>query len=139
MKKVILILSLCCIVAGLFLGCYKSNYYEKKLEREEMYFRTINAIIKDLDFHSAKVEEGKIVLYNKEREIISEIPFAYYNKNIKLIRARKEGSIVYFTTESAVDDEWGIMFVNDDSDKMMDGLNRVTRVGGNSYEFSTMR
>ena len=139
MKKIVLFLSLSCIVAGLFSGCYKkTNHYENYFARHEMYFGTMNNMIKDMDFHSARAEEGKIVLYNESEEIISEIPFAYYNENISFIYARKNGPVVYFVTNIEADDERGIMFLNDDSDSVLSGVKRITRIGDNSYDFSTM-
>lgn len=142
MKKVILVLSLCCIVLGLFSGCYiETNYYDEEesyFAKHETYFRTINNMIKDTDFHVAKAEEGKIMLYNEKYEQISEIPFAYYNENIKFIYARKNGPVVYFVTAIEADDERGIMFLNGDSDSVLSGVKRITRIGDNSYDFSTM-
>ncbi len=38
---------------------------------------------------------------------------------------------------SAVDDEKGIMFVNDDSDGILDGIHSLMRMGGNAYSYST--
>ena len=110
----------------------------RKQNEKEQYFRRINEIIKDLEFHSAKAKDGKIILYNNKYEPISEIPFESYDKRIKFIGAHKHDGIVYFITGGAVDDEWGIMFVNDGSDSMMDGVGSAIRIGGNSYEYNTM-
>jgi len=115
-----------------------SESYINRINEEEQYFRKINEIIKDLDFHSAKAKDGKIILYDKERNPASEIPFEEYDESRKFIYARKSDNIVYFITSGAVDDEWGIMFVNDGSDSMMDGVGSVTRINGNSYEYNTM-
>ena len=68
---------------------------------------------------------------------VVKIPFENYDKNIKFIGAHKDDNIVYFTTGGAVDDEWGIMFVNDGSDSMMEGLGSVARISGNAYEYDT--
>mgnify|MGYP003293681401 CR=1 FL=1 len=139
MKKIILLLSLCCIVVGLFSGCYITDIFENDVYEEERYFRKINDIIKDLDFHVAKAKDGKIVLYNKSYEIISEIPFEEYDRRIKFFGARKDGPVIWFTTAGAVDDEWGIMFINDDSNEVLNGVNSATWIGGSAYTFSTKR
>ncbi|MEE1301587.1 MAG: hypothetical protein UHD64_02290 [Bacteroidales bacterium] len=91
-----------------------------------------------MEFHSVKAKDGKIILYNNKYEPICEIPFESYDKSIKFIGAHKDDGTVYFITGGAVDDEWGIMFVNDGSDSMMDGIGNVTRIGSNSYEYNTM-
>ena len=134
MKKYIAILVLFCIVAGLFYCCKGDDIHE-----QERYFGKINSIIKDLEFHTAKAKDGKIILYNKEYDPISEIPFEEYDKGIKFIGAHKDGPVVYFITGGAVDDEWGIMFVNDhEADDILEGVHQVNRIGGNAYEYSTM-
>ena len=80
------------------------------------------------------------MLYDKDNKPISEIPFEEYDEKQKFIYARKSDDIVYFITGGAVDDEWGIMFVNDGiSDRMMDGgVGSATQIRGNSYEYSSM-
>ena len=150
MKKFVLSFVICiplCLIigftAGMALQYVISNDVQQSrindVDEEEQYFRKINDIIKDLEFHSAKTKDGKIVLYNENYEPISEIPFNDYDKSIKFIYARKNGSIVYFIQQGAVDDEWGIMFVNDDSDGMMSGIWHADRISGNAYKYSTMK
>lgn len=143
MKKLIFYLPLCTLIVAIILQCSTfsiSNVgnHESSINEKEQYFKKINEIIKDLEFHSAKANDGKIVLYNNKYEPICEIPFESYDRSIKFIGARKDNDIVYFITGGAVDDEWGIMFVNDGSDSMMDGVGSVSRIGGNSYEYDTM-
>ncbi len=142
MKKVIFYLPLCLLIVGVLLQCSIFLFdnvwsYENRIIKQERYFRKINEIIKDLEFHSAKVKDGKIILYNDKYEPISEIPFESYDKSIKFIGAHKDDGIIYFVTAGAVDDEWGIMFVNDGSDSMMDGVGSAARISGNSYEYDT--
>ncbi len=144
MKKLIFYLPLCALIAVVLFQC--SNFlidivrnYENPVYEQEQYFRKINEIIKDLEFHSAKAKDEKIILYNNNYEPISEIPFEDFDKSIKFISAHKNNNIVYFITGGAVDDEWGIMFVNDGvSDRMMDGVGSATKIGGNSYEYTSM-
>ena len=138
MKKVIFYLPLCILIAAIIFQFVGININIKNINKQERYFRKINEIIKDLEFHSAKTKDGKIILYNDKYETISEIPFEDYDKSIKFIGAHKDDDIVYFVTSGAVDDEWGIMFVNDSSDSMMDGVGSATKINGNSYEYDTM-
>ena len=134
MKKYVVILVLFCIVVGLFYSCSGDD-----IHKQERYFSKINSLIKNLEFHTAKAKDGKIILYNKELDPISEIPFEEYDEDIKFIYARKDGPVVYFITWGAVDDEWGIMFINDhEADNILEGVHQVNRVGGNAYEYSTM-
>ncbi len=142
MKKLIFYLPLCTLIVAVLFQC--SNFlidnagsYENLINEKEQYFKKINEIIKDLEFHSAKAKDGKIILYNDKYEAICEIPFESCDESIKFIGAHKKEGIVYFITGGAVDDEWGIMFVNDGSDGMMDGVGSATRIGGNSYEYDT--
>ena len=138
MKKVIFYLPLCILIAAIIFQFVGININIENINEQERYFRKINEIIKDLEFHSAKAKDGKIILYDEARNPISEIPFEEYDRSKKFIYARKSDDIVYFITSGAVDDEWGIMFVNDDSDSMMDGVGSATKINGNSYEYDTM-
>lgn len=137
-KKVIFYLPLCILIVAILFQFVGTNINNKNVNEQEQYFRKINEIIKDLEFHSAKAKDGKIILYNNKYEPICEIPFEEYDESIKFIGAHKNDDIVYFITAGAVDDEWGIMFVNDGSDSMMDGIGSATRISGNSYEYDTM-
>ncbi len=131
MAKRLLLICLC-IAAVLCLAACNGN-----AEESEEYFYEINKLIKDEDFCTAKVKAGKIVLYDAQRNPIKEIPFENYDKCITLLYARKEGALIFFVTSRAVDDEQGILFINDDSNNMLDGIHSIKRVGGNSYEYDT--
>lgn len=135
MKKAYLWISLV-LAAVLCLVFYNNS---TSFSKEETYFYQINALIKDADFYTARVEEGKIVLYNAESEPICEMEFHDYDKSIKLIYVRKEGAVIHFITSGAVDDEQGIIFINDDSNRSLDGIKSLRRIGGNSYQYSTIK
>lgn len=135
MKKIVVFLVLCCVVLGLFCGCGKNDIHE-----QERYFGKINSIIKDLDFHIAKAKDSKIILYNKELDPISEIPFEEYDEDIKFFGAHKDGPVIYFATSGMVDNENGIMFINDEANELLREATKLVRIaiGGNSYEYSTV-
>ena len=135
MKRKIIFLVLILVLLGVFLFT-SCNFFPSNQDRE-VYLYKINSIIKDMDFSTAKTYDGKIILYNTEREIIKEIPFEDYDKNIKFIYARKDESAIYFVISAVVDDEQGIMFVNDGSDRFLDGIKTIKRIGGNSYQYSS--
>ena len=122
------------VILGMFI-LISSSYSSNKNTEEYLY--KINSIIKDMDFYTAKADDNKIILYNTEQEMIKEIPFEKYDDNIKFVYARKKDSVIYFVISLAVDDEQGIVFVNDNSDGFLDGIKTINRIGGNSYQYST--
>lgn len=115
-----------------FTSCNSTNN-----KKTEDYLHKINSIIKEMDFYTAKADDNKIILYDTEQEMIKEIPFENYDDSIKFIYARKENSTIYFVLSGSVDDEQGVMFVNDGSDDFLDGIKTIDRMGGNSYQYST--
>lgn len=131
-RNLCFVLILLMFVVFIFTSC--SLYSDKKTED---YLYKINSLIKDMEFYKAMVADNKITLYNTEQEMIKEIPFEDYDDKIKFIYARKEDSAIYFVISGSVDDEHGIMFVNDDSDVFLDGIKTINRIGGNSYHYST--
>lgn len=133
MGKRFLLILLCGAVVFCLTACYVSS-----AEQEE-YFYQINKIIRDEDFCTAKAKNGKIVLFDSLKNPIKEIPFAEYDKNITFLYARKEGALIYFVTSRAVDDEHGILFVNDGADDFLGGIHSIKRVGGNAYEYDTAK
>lgn len=106
---------------------------------KEYYCYQIYSLIKDLEFHTAELVNSKIVLYNSQNEPIQEIVFENYTDSIKVKNIRKENSIIFFATDGSVDDETGILFINDDCNSMLNGINTIKRIGGNSYQYSTWK
>ncbi len=134
-KKIIMGVSAVVIIVVLAFLCGRL-WEEYETSREE-YFYKINSVIKEYDFDTARAKDGKIILYNSDGEITAKLPFEDYKKNMDFIYARKDGAVIYFIISAAVDDERGIMFVNDGSDGILDGIHSLTRVGGNAYRYST--
>ncbi len=108
------------------------------VKKEEEYFYKINTLLRDMDFYTAKTTDNTIELYDSENTLTDTIAFDDYDKSISLVYIRKEGSVIYFITSAAVDDEWGVMYINDDSNNILDGVKSIKRIGGNSYQYSTM-
>ncbi len=130
MKKYLLLIFI--IVLGGLFGCVKSN-----VEEIDEYCYKINNLIKEYDFYTAKVEQSKIVLYDNEFQELKNINFEEYNQNIPVINIRKENDNIYYITNRTVDDEVGIVFINSDTNNVLDGIKSLKRIGGNSYQYNT--
>lgn len=106
-------------------------------DENEAYFSQINTLIQNETFDIAKVEAGKIALFTRELELIKEIPFYAYDNTVPLNYIRKKHPVLYFVTGGSVDDEQGILFINDADNQIFDGIHTIDRIGGNSYAYST--
>lgn len=106
---------------------------------EEEYCLKIHTLIKEEDFCSATVEEQKIVLYDAYNEKICEIPFTERKEDVPLISIKKVDGLMFFITGGAVDDEYGILILDGDVNHLMDGLQSIERIGGNTYRYSTRK
>ena len=127
----------CLILLIVFVMLFTTSCKLYNDSKREDYFYKINSLIKDMDFFIAKASENKIELFDNNHELITEIPFEDYDDNIKFIYARKDDSVICFVISAAVDDEQGIMFINDHSNGVLDGIKSIERIGGNSYHYST--
>lgn len=123
---------ICLIALSLSFICLFNNK-----DNQEEYFYQINYMIKNIDFSSGEIIDQKIMLYDSKDNLLKMIAFDEYD-NQPHICIRKDGDIIYFIEFSAVDDECGIMFVNSDSNRILDGVNSLERIGGNSYRYTTM-
>ena len=97
----------------------------------------INAQIKDIDFASAKISGTEIILFDSKEKQLMKLDYIGEKDISEIISIRKDGNVVFFVIEGSVDDEMGIMFVNDDSNDILDGIKSLKRVGGNSYQYNT--
>ena len=127
-KYLILIL----VLAFMCSSCSAPNY-----EKTEEYFYKMNSRIKDMEFYKAEMEGNQILLYDAQNKLITTIPFEKSTHDVDFICAYKDGTTIRFVTGGSVDDEEGIMFVNDNSDDILEGIHSLERVGGNSYRYST--
>ncbi len=131
MKK--LITAILCI-ALLFVFGFK--IFDKPNSAEIEYYTSINRMIKDADFCTARVDEGQITLYDTDNSVIETIEFDFYDRSIPLVYIRKELGNLYFVTAGSVDDEYGVVFMNDSSNNL-DGIMSLERIGGNAFLYST--
>lgn len=94
-------------------------------------------MIKDFEFYTARINDGQILFYDINNSVINSTHLDFYNKKISLIYIRKEGDRIFFISRASVDDESGIVFMNNSADDILDGIVSLERVGGNSYQFNT--
>ena len=135
MKKIIIIVMT--IYIGLGFAMFFHNGYTQE---DDEYCYQINELVKDVEFYIGKIKEDKILLYDTNDNLRKTFPFDGNNTSTKIKYFRKEdGNKIYFVFRAAVDDEDGILFVNDDTNSLMDGLWRLERISGNSYSYSTYK
>ena len=137
MKKKIAFISVSCVLFLCFV-CVMFRVINKPSINEDYYYR-INRTIKDYDFYRAEVSDGTIILYDKSGTVTQQLPFDDNRRNAPLVYIRKDGACLYFILSGAVDDETGVIFVNDDSNQILDGINVLRRIGGNSYYYDTAK
>ena len=113
-----------------------AELFDKPSNKETDYYTSINQTIKDQDFYIARVSDSEISLYDKNNIIVETIGFDFYDRSIPLVYIRKEHGNLYFVTAGSVDDEYGVVFMNDSTNNL-DGIISLERIGGNSYLYST--
>ena len=132
-KRKWIILGIIGLVVCLLFGLIRDQHEQDTVE----YCYQINEIVKDLDFYTAKVTENGIELYDRNFDELEIVSFDGYKRNIRIMAIHKDGGLIYFILIGNVDDESGIMFVNDGTDGMMNGIHSLDRIGGNSYYYDT--
>lgn len=98
------------------------------------------AALPDFDWVSAQ-PDGSFLLHKygePDQSAVLPEDIAEMLRERDVLHLRKSGDDVFFTTGGAADDEWGYVITGDDA-VSMDGLWHLERVGGNVYEFSTMK
>ena len=129
-------LMLLCLSVVFLSGCTAASQRNDSIAE---YCYAINQVLKQEDFAFAEVNEESIVLYDADRVPLSVIDFAQYDNSIHFLSIRKEGNVIYFVTQGAVDDEEGYMFVNGQENSIFDGIWQIERVSGNGYAYSTSK
>ena len=113
-----------------------AELFDKPSNTEADYYASINQAIKDQDFYTARVGEGQITLYDKNNLIVETMSFDFYGRSMPLVTIRKEFGNLYFVTAGSVDDEYGVVFMNDSANNL-DGITSLERLGGNAFLYST--
>ena len=113
-----------------------AELFDKPSNTEADYYASINQAIKDQDFYTARVSKGQITLYDKNNLIVETMSFDFYGRSMPLVTIRKEFGNLYFVTAGSVDDEYGVVFMNDSANNL-DGITSLERLGGNAFLYST--
>ena len=125
---------LLCLMSIFLVSCNSNLSYEQD---QGDYFYSINALIKDKQFSTANVKKSKIILCDEKQEVIEEILFDNYDPAFDIMLIKKDGNIIRFICSGDIDDEIGIVFINDETNSILDGIKHLDRVGGNYYKYST--
>ena len=110
----------------------------KSTEDYDLYCHEINKIIKDIDFDKGDISDGKIVLYN-DGSVVFNQDYEKFDNDFNIKYIRKEDNKIFFVLNASLDDDEGIVFVNDDANGLMDGLGSLERINGNSYKYKTFK
>ena len=129
------------LVVCLTFGVY-AMYSDQRKEDTVHYCAQINGLLKDREFFTAKVEQNGLVLYDNSFEELETVPFDSYDDRVDIMGIHKTDGLIYFVLLGSVDDEWGLLFVNDESTSIisiMNGIHSLERAGVNCYYYDTRR
>ena len=132
MKKILAIVMFL-ICALIFVSCGV-----KSTEEYDLYCYEINKVIKDIDFDNGNIADGKIILYNDGSEVFNQY-YENFNSDFHIKYIRKEDNKIFFVLNASLDDDEGIVFVNDNTNGLMDGVGSLERINGNSYKYKTFK
>lgn len=114
------------------------------------YCTRINELVKDYTFTWIEIKPGIIELGNSDQKIDEAIEFPEYRKYFPVTCWQEHSdtaNIIIFQTGGAVDDTWGIFFINnpDFNNNLTSTLKLFPfsiyppkRLGENAYYYSTM-
>jgi len=130
------------VVLTALIGFLSKNIFTifmtESTDKYNEYCYEINKIIKDIDFDKGNIDDGKIVLHNDDMEVFNQ-DYEKFDSGLNIKYIRKDDDKIFFILNAAVDDEEGIVFVNDDTNSLMDGLGSLERLNGNSYMYKTFQ
>lgn len=135
------------LIFGIFFVCFIfllsscGQYNEQDVSR---YCYQINDVIKDCDFNIAKINQGKIELYDSNLSVVSSIPFNDYRDDIEIIYIEKYDEKLLFVLNASLDDSEGIMIINDEGlnesiSEVFDGIMKLEKIDGRTYKYSTSK
>ena len=120
---------------GLFLfGIFWFSYNtgDRLYKKYDRYCAPINELIKDVEFFSGGIGEKQIVLCDQNYDVIKVIPFNGYQKSFHIRQMFRDGvdGVVFFEMGRAVDDSYGIVYINDSQkNKLLDGFDLMDQTG----------
>lgn len=108
------------------------------IDKYNEYCYEINRMIKEIEFEKGDISDGKIILYNDEKEVYNQ-SYDKFDSKYKIMYIRKDGNKVFFVLNASVDDEEGIVYLNGELGNIMDGLWSLERLSGDSYNYKTYK
>lgn len=127
------------LLVGICILIIISNALSKNHNREyKEYCYEIYQEIKEESFKYAKFKDKNIIFYDSEFNVLSEMAYEKYNKKWTIKYIENDDDSMFFWRSGALDDSEGIMFIkNEDMDRILDGIKKMERNGGNSYWVTT--
>ena len=126
-----------CILLLLFCMASISCKKEEVLINDVCY--NINKLVRDYNFASGNIKNKTIYLYDNDRELLIQLSSGDLDSTQlnKILYFYKKENQIYFVLTRSVDDEEGILYINDENNNILSGIWSVKRIGGNSYVYNT--
>lgn len=133
MKRGVILTVLIIAVLGVAALGLWFNLGRDNLQAQEEACRGIYTLLREQDFSLAEFEGNGLVLYDKDRNILGQVPLdgAQRKAAAQII---KENGQIRFRLGGMIDDEYGIVFV-EGSTVNMDGFYSLERLSGNSFYY----
>lgn len=133
-KKRRILIGVCLILIIVSLGYYWF-FVHKSYAQYTAYCSQINEILKDEEFFVASAWSNPLELKDRDLTVIKKIEFSKFDHHYRILGISKdENASIYFALGGAVDDNWGIVFVNDtDVNRHFDGIDWIK---GNQHHFT---
>ncbi|PWL44983.1 MAG: hypothetical protein DBY45_04855 [Clostridiales bacterium] len=116
-----------CLVLVIGLLFYYFIFIHKSRAQYIAYCSQINEILNEEEFFVASVWSNPLELNDRHFSIIKKIEFPNFDKHYRIYGISKdENKNIYFALGGAVDDNWGILFINDPSVNLhFDGIDWI--------------
>ncbi len=137
MKRKIVIVA--CVAALLLVGLclLYPGIVKRSLEKEAESLFSVYQIVRDMNFASGRLDKNALTLYDARGQQLTVINVDRFDGR-DVIRLRNDTATkqIYFILGGSVDDEYGILYTADNAVNM-DGLHKLTRMGGNCFYYQT--
>ena len=136
--KVVIVSVVLTALIGLLSKNIFTFFMTDSIDKYNEYCYEINRMIKEIEFEKGDISDGKIILYNDEKEVYNQ-SYDKFDSKYKIMYIRKDGNKVFFVLNASVDDEDGIVYLNGELGDVMNGLWSLERLGGDSYNYKTYK
>ena len=124
----------------LFAVMLRALYYggtRNHLKRETECFSMLYDMVRDIDFKTGRLEEGVLTLYDIDGNQLMAINVDSCNRAGRtMLRKNSKEEQVYFILGGSVDDEYGVLYTEENRVNMA-GLWSIKRMGGNCFYYQT--